>query len=1009
MDIVARLKINGQNFSAELGKVLGDAERKFGSTGSVIGRNIGDGIGGGLQNAAARVPVLGGALTGLSGTALATAAGLGAVTLAFASGVAEAEGYEKAIRQIDAVLKATGNNTGFAREELIGFANDMEGVWATPAEEIMKAEQVLASFDGVAGSVFKRAVEGAADLSAVYGGDLSSNVEKLGTVLQNLAQGEVTGLSKGFKFLGVETLDAIAHLAEVGKTAEAQQALLDALEKKVGGSKASVDGDGLSSAFFRLTDAVGDATRELATSSGAYDASKDAVDRLAESVNNLADRYKHAKSAKEMLGDTIDFFSPDGLESKAKAPAPARVQKLGDDPYNLNRPGLSLDDIIARQSAGRAYASAEAQRKAEDARKAAEKAAEKAQASGQAEAKKTAADLERQLASLREEYGSLSDATWKYAEALAEIERLQKAGKIDAGEAGRLRLNVTAAGMDPGGKLAAAVKAQLGTPDLTERADEAQRITEAQHEAVRDVADYWKQVNKAAIEDVADILTGVIGGKAGRLIGDLLSLAGGGRVNDPALNLLTKFDPKMNIRAEDSAVAGSVDKLSKQMGGIFGLSGEFTQSISRALAGAGLGASAAGLVSSSKTSQLLGSAGGALGEKAGDMLGKTFGKQLGQLAGFAGPLGSIAGGLIGGALGSALKKVKWGASTISFSDGAFTAGEATGNSGGAKKAATASANSVVGSLESIIEQLGGRVLSAPSLTIGERHGDYRVNTTGTSLKIKNGAMEFDKDQQAAVEYAIKQMLSGAVIEGISAASQRILKSGQDLEDAVTKAGLIEAIPKKLKARLDPVGAAIDDLNDKWKKTIDALREGGATAEQMADAHKLYNLELEEAKNNTRAASAGLKDFLTNLGMGSSSPLSLRDQEVAAKAALEPYLEKINAGGAIDQAGYQDAAQKFLDIERQLYGSTSAFFAAFDQIQAATSKAIATIDNAAPISRPAADPFAEKTATATSTSADLLYQISQQGMNQQQTLDEILRALKAGGTPAFIGTARGFGV
>ena len=52
--------------------------------------------------------------------------------------------------------------------------------------------------------------------------------------------------------------------------------------------------------------------------------------------------------------------------------------------------------------------------------------------------------------------------------------------------------------------------------------------------------------------------------------------------------------------------------------------------------------------------------------------------------------------------------------------------------------------------------------------------------------------------------------------------------------AIEKAVTIESIPKLLKARLDPLGAAIDDLNAKWAKTIATLKEGGATTAQMAD-------------------------------------------------------------------------------------------------------------------------------------------------------------------------------
>ncbi|ARR54551.1 hypothetical protein HY78_14485 [Rhizorhabdus wittichii DC-6] len=798
------------------------------------------------------------------------------------------------------------------------------------------------------------------------------------------------------------------HLAEIGETAKAQEALLDALEQRIGGSK-EAEGKGLSGAFFRLGESVNGVIENMTRSTGAYEGSIEWIDTLTDKVNGLSDSIGRVGFSRTFGSLSMGYGLPKGA-------GPAGPEKLTDDPYNLNRV-LGIGDIIGRSRADEAYASAEAQRKAEAAREAAADAAKKAATDRQREAEKTALELEKSLSSLREEYGSLAGATWKYAEALEAIERLQKAGKIDGAEVDRLKLNVLSAGMDPKGQLAAAVKAQLGKPDLTARAAEVQGIADAQKSAVREVADYWKEVNKAAIEDVADIMTGLIGGKAGRLIGDLFSVAGGGRANNSALNLLLKsvatYDPVKYAAGDNSLVAvkQSVDKLDKGLGGIFGLSGEFTQSLGRMLAGASLGATAGGIVGgNSQASQFGAMAGGALGEKAGDMLGTTFSKQLGKLAGFAGPLGSIAGGVLGSVVGGLMSKVKWGASTVSFSNGELTAGDARGNSGRAKQAAEAGAGKVVTSLEGILEALGGTLLSAPSITIGTRHDDWRVNTSGTSLKIAKGAKEFDGDQQAAIEYAIQQMLAGAVIEGISEASKRILKDGsQDLDEAIQKAGLIEAIPKSLKARLDPVGAAIDDLNKKWEKTVEALREGGASAEQMAEAQKLYNMELADVKENTAAASATLRDFLKGLGLGSSSPLSLRDQEAAAKAALQPFLDKIDAGAGVDQSAFQTAAQSYLDIERQLYGSTGQFFAAFEQIKAATSKAIATIDNAVPISAsPPSDPFAEKTATATQASADLLSQMSNQMTTQQATLDAIARALAAGfGGASFIGSARNF--
>lgn len=205
-----------------------------------------------------------------------------------------------------------------------------------------------------------------------------------------------------------------------------------------------------------------------------------------------------------------------------------------------------------------------------------------------------------------------------------------------------------------------------------------------------------------------------------------------------------------------------------------------------------------------------------------------------------------------------------------------------------------------------------------------------------------------------------------------------------------------------------MGYAIDELNKKWVKTVEALREGGATAQQMADAQKLYNLELGEAKDNASSASQAMRDFLKAMNMGSSSPLSLRDQAMNAKSALDPYLAQINSGQTINQDKYLEAAQTYLDIERQMYGSTAKYFEAFDAIQAATNKAIATVDNAAPI-RTTSDPFIEATATATSSMAA-------SAANQEQLLATGFPALEAKlerieqairGSGSFVGEKRNF--
>lgn len=439
--------------------------------------------------------------------------------------------------------------------------------------------------------------------------------------------------------------------------------------------------------------------------------------------------------------------------------------------------------------------------------------------------------------------------------------------------------------------------------------------------------------------------------------------------------------------------------------------GDILQGASLGVAGSSL----AGTVFGGRQSSLGGALGGIAGkELLGDAVGKGLGAISSKLAGLGGPIAGIIGGVAGSLLGGLLSKPKYGTAAISMNQyGELTANVTSGRGSAQKAAAKGAAGHVINGLEDIADQLGAKITGVPNITIGTYKDNYRVSTAGRTGKLNfkgdtTGLYDFGKDgAEDAIAFAIQKSIEGGVITGISQASINILKSGQDLQKALEKALLVESVPKELQKRLDPVGYAIDEVNDRFKKIVEALREGGATAEQMADAQKLYNLELVEAKENAGGASQALKEFLQSLNAGSGSPLSLRDQEANARAVLDPYLGQIARGESIDQEKYQSAAQTFLDIERQLYGSTAKYFEAFDMIQGATGNAIATIDNAAPI-RTTSDPFNEataKAAQATAASTENAAQLMAQGFPAiVQKLQEIQQAIAAGG---FVGLSRNY--
>lgn len=429
--------------------------------------------------------------------------------------------------------------------------------------------------------------------------------------------------------------------------------------------------------------------------------------------------------------------------------------------------------------------------------------------------------------------------------------------------------------------------------------------------------------------------------------------------------------------------------------------------------------------------------GGALGlgntqlfSKIGDAAGKAFGgaatgsmvnsvlKPIGKALGFktsqtgaqiGGAIGSFVpipfgkeiGAVVGSIIGGLFKKTKYGTSTLSMNAyGELGAGTVVGRGGAQKAAATGAASSVAEGLSNIATQLGATISGAPNLTIGMYNDKYRVSTTGRTGKLKSkysDVVDFGKDgQQEAIEYAIRYAIEKSVLTGISQASINILKSGQDLEKAVTKAGVIESIPKRLMAIQDPIRYAVTTLNTEFAQMISYLKEGGATAAQFADAQKLYELERADAiKQAMASAGSAIDDFLKEMAGGSSSPFSKRTVYNNAGAALSAFQSDIASGKAVDQNDLLSAARNFQDASRALYGSSSSFFSDFEMLRSLLEKAR---DNAGitstDVSTLPASPFADSSVQAAINGLSTATATSAQATADQVSskLDEVIDAI-----------------
>lgn len=311
----------------------------------------------------------------------------------------------------------------------------------------------------------------------------------------------------------------------------------------------------------------------------------------------------------------------------------------------------------------------------------------------------------------------------------------------------------------------------------------------------------------------------------------------------------------------------------------------------------------------------------------GAQLGGALGGAVGSLIPGIGSVGgSLIGGLFGGTLGGLFKKTKSGAANITGLDGVSL----YGNSGAFRTAASGAAGSVQDGLARIAEQLGGSVGSF-NVTIGQRHGDWRVRTGTGSLKIKKGAKEFDDDEAGAIKYAISLAVQQGAILGLRAATQRLLQSGSDIEAQLEKAVKFQSVFDELDSLKDPVGFAVRSLNREFEGLIRIFQEAGASAEDYAQLEELYGIKRAKAVEEANERIIGsLKSFYDQLTVGNEA-LSLRDRRAAAQANYDPLAARVKAGDATAYDAFAEAAQALLDIERQIYGSQSQYFELNDEI------------------------------------------------------------------------------
>ncbi len=480
------------------------------------------------------------------------------------------------------------------------------------------------------------------------------------------------------------------------------------------------------------------------------------------------------------------------------------------------------------------------------------------------------------------------------------------------------------------------------------------------------IAKGFRDEGLLAAEALGQAIGGKLGGIVQQLAGLLQGLASGDftGVRGPLGGILTLIGGGKKDGLKDFAkpITGKLDQI---FGGTSG-DGTFTAKFGKFAKGFGYGMAASGIA-------------GMLGIKQ-SKTGAAVGSAVGSAA--FGPLGGAIGGFLGGTIGGALKKTKYGKTTVTGTDSDLSA---IGNSASRKESALDLGKSVQHGLQSIADQLGGDVGSF-NVTIGVRGKDFRVNTSGTSLKKKKGAVDFNQDKEGAIEFASRAVIRGGALSGISDFSQRVLKGDMDLEKAVKLASRYESVLDMLATSQDAVRASAERLFKDFSRLGKQMQSAGATAAELANVEKAYGIEREKA---LKAALAPLQEYQKSLS-GEGSGITALERLKVADATYEKARSDFLAG-KIDQSEFTAAGQERFSLARDIYGTATSEFQSIRQQLIADSAQV--LDSARSAFESGAP---ERLQAAVEASNQVQIQSYQQLTQQTQLLQQILAGFGGGG-------------
>ena len=168
------------------------------------------------------------ALDGAKTASFAFGGAIAGVGVGLFAAAREAADAEKVHRQLEAVLKSTGNAAGLFKDDIEDQATALSKLTNYDNEAVLSAQNLLLTFTNIKGPIFQQATSTLLDMATAMGTDVKGSAIQLGKALNNPIDG-ISALTRVGVTFSDEQKKVIETLVNTGQTAKAQQVILNEL------------------------------------------------------------------------------------------------------------------------------------------------------------------------------------------------------------------------------------------------------------------------------------------------------------------------------------------------------------------------------------------------------------------------------------------------------------------------------------------------------------------------------------------------------------------------------------------------------------------------------------------------------------------------------------------------------------------------------------------------------------------------------------------------------------